>query len=107
MAKTRQACARAFALILAIALSGCATYADCGLRGCPGDARITADVRASFDQHPALEPPNLLYVNTLNHVVYLSGRVNTDLERHMAESLALGVTGVARVVNSIALSYPG
>jgi osmotically-inducible protein OsmY len=61
-------------------------------------------VRALFDQHPALEPPNLLEVQTLNHVVYLTGLVDTDLERQMAESVALEAKGVAKVVNSIGLS---
>jgi osmotically-inducible protein OsmY len=61
-------------------------------------------VHALFDQHPALEPPNLLEVQTLNHVVYLTGLVDTDLERQMAESVALEAKGVAKVVNSIGLS---
>jgi osmotically-inducible protein OsmY len=51
-----------------------------------------------------LEPPNLLTVRTLDHVVYLSGVVDTDFERQMAESVALEAKGVARVVNSIGVS---
>jgi osmotically-inducible protein OsmY len=43
-------------------------------------------------------------VQTLNHVVYLTGLVDTDLERQMAESVALEAKGVAKVVNSIGLS---
>jgi len=54
-----------------------------------------------------LEPPNLLHVQTLDHVVYLTGQVDTELERSMAESLALNVAGVKRVVNSINFSYEG
>ncbi len=65
----------------------------CGISGCTGDAQITSDVRALFSQHPELEPPNLLYVQTLDHVVYLRGVVDTDLERQMAESVALQAKG--------------
>ena len=97
-------CALAFALVLAATLPGCAAYKKCGFAGCPGDAEITAQVRALFDQYPVLKPPNLLEVQTLDHVVYLNGVVDTDLERQMAESVAHEATGVTRVVNSIGLS---
>ena len=90
--------------IFAAALCGCATYTQCGFGGCPGDAAITANVRALFDQRPALKPPNLLNVQTLDHVVYLYGLVDSDLERQMAESVAVQVTGVRQVVNSIGIS---
>ena len=95
------------ALILSAALSGCAVYRKCGVVGCPGDAQITAAVRAQFRLHPALEPPNLLHVQTLDHVVYLTGQVDTEVERSLAQSLALSVAGVNRVVNSINFSYEG
>jgi osmotically-inducible protein OsmY len=86
------------------ALPGCAVYEKCGLHGCPGDADTTARVNALFDQHPVLEPPNLLHVQTLDHVVYLTGLVDTDLERQIAESVALEAGGVTKVVNSIGLT---
>jgi osmotically-inducible protein OsmY len=92
------------ALVLTGALPGCATYTKCGFGGCPGDADITAQVHALFDQYPALEPPNLLEVQTLDHVVYLTGVVDTDLERQMAESVAHEAKGVRKVINSIGLS---
>jgi osmotically-inducible protein OsmY len=107
MNKPGQLYALAFALTLTGALSGCAAYRKCGFAGCPDDARITADVQALFSQHPALEPPNLLRVQTLDHVVYLNGLVDTDLELQMAESVARQVTGVSKVVNSIGLSGGG
>ena len=95
------------AVIWLAVLPGCAvyeTYQKCGFGGCPDDQRITRDVRALFTQHPALEPPNLIDVQTLNHVVYLNGLVDTDLERQLAESVAAEAPGVVRVVNSIGLS---
>jgi osmotically-inducible protein OsmY len=97
----------ALAVLLTDTLSACAVYTKCGFTGCPGDATITANVQAQFRQHPALEPPNLLHVQTLDHVVYLTGQVDTELERSMAESLARNVAGVRRVVNTINFSYEG
>jgi osmotically-inducible protein OsmY len=99
--------AAAIAMVWLTVLPGCAvyeTYEKCGFAGCPDDQRITRDVQALFQQHPALEPPNLIAVHTLNHVVYLNGLVDTDLERQTAESVAAGAKGVRRVVNSIGLS---
>jgi osmotically-inducible protein OsmY len=96
-----------FALVLTAALSGCAVYNKCGFRGCPGDARLTAEVRAQLDQYPALEAPNTVRVQTLDRVVYLYGQVDTDLERQLAESVAREAAGGARVVNSIAISNVG
>jgi osmotically-inducible protein OsmY len=94
-------------LTLVGALQGCAAYRKCGLGGCPGDARITAEVTQLFQQYPELEPPNLIYVQTLDRVVYLTGQVNTDPERALAKSVALRAAGVRQVVNSINLSYQG
>jgi osmotically-inducible protein OsmY len=95
------------ALVLLAALPACAVYQKCGLAGCPGDAKITAAVRAQYVRYPALQPPNLLHVQTLDHVVYLSGQVDTELERSLAESVARGVSGVTGVVNSVNFSYEG
>jgi osmotically-inducible protein OsmY len=107
MSRPKQLYSLAFALILAAALPGCAAYRKCGLRGCPDDAKTTAEVRALLDQYPALGPPNEVWVRSLDHVVYLSGLVNTDLERQIAESVAQEGPGVARVVNSIGVSNGG
>jgi osmotically-inducible protein OsmY len=85
-------------------LQGCAVYQKCGLHGCPGDAAISADVQTLFDQHPVLMPPNLIHVQVLDRVVYLTGIVDTDLERKIAADVALQAPGVTRVVSSIGLS---
>jgi osmotically-inducible protein OsmY len=97
---------RAFALaaIFVGALQGCATYKDCGFAGCAGDAKITANVRTLFDQHPGLGPPNSIEVQTLDHVVYLHGLVGAGLESSTAESVAHQAPGVTKVVNLIAVS---
>ena len=98
------------ALTLTAAVPGCAAYTtvrNCGLEGCPPDQRITADIEALLAQHPALLPPNMVYVRTLDGVVYLSGQVATGLQRTEAEDLARQPAGVKRVVNMIALEYRG
>ncbi len=94
----------AVALIAAGCVIGCATYRKCGFGGCPGDAKITTDVRALLDRYPSLEGPNMVYVQTLDHAVYLSGLVDTPFQRQMAQSVALQAPGVARVVNMIGVS---
>jgi hypothetical protein len=45
------------AFVLTGALAGCATYAKCGIEGCAGDAKVTANVQALLDRHPELGPP--------------------------------------------------
>ncbi len=107
MRRPSQPYAMALTLALIGALPGCAVYQKCGFNGCPGDAEITAQVRALFDQHPVLEPPNLLAVRTLDHVVYLNGLVDTDTQRLLAQSVALEAKGVTKVVNSIGLTGGG
>lgn len=105
--RRRKRLALVFAPLLIGALPGCAAfsaYSKCGFGGCPGDATITAEVRDLFGQHPVLKPPNLLYVQTVDHVVYLSGIVNSDLERQTAESVARQAPGVAQIVDSIGVS---
>jgi osmotically-inducible protein OsmY len=102
----------ATAMILALlaltgSLAGCARFRQCGLAGCPDDARITRDVRLRLTQYPSLEAPNSVRVQTSNHVVYLYGQVNNELERAMAEEVALSIAGVSRVVDSISLDNVG
>jgi len=106
--------ARATSLLVLVALSsalgGCAAlreYHECGYHGCPADASLTAQVQGLLRQHPALAPPNQVYVETLNRVVYLSGQVATELQRLNAESIARDAPGVRRVVDNIALTYEG
>jgi len=84
---------------LAVTVGACATYL-------PQDAAITAEVKALLEQHPELRAPNVVYVQTLHRVVYLTGQVSTDLQRQTAEAAARRVAG-RRVVNNISLSYTG
>jgi hypothetical protein len=89
-------------LFLTDVLSGCtlfSAYEKCGFSGCPGDAKITADVVLQLNRCPFIEP-NAVSVQTLDHVVYLSGEVRSSLEIGTAESIAVQVPGVRQVVNS-------
>ncbi|HUO20091.1 MAG TPA: BON domain-containing protein [Steroidobacteraceae bacterium] len=93
----------------ALGLDGCAaldTLRKCGA-GCPGDAAMSAQVRARLSHYPELLAPNRVYVSTLDRVVYLSGEVATDLQRDTAESVARATPGVPRVVDLISLEYNG
>lgn len=102
--------ARAVVVILTGALGGCAAYhayRKCGWNGCPGDAAITAEVYALLAQHPALGPPNQVYVQTLDRVVYLTGQVATDLQREIADSAAREAPDARQVIDTIALPYNG
>jgi osmotically-inducible protein OsmY len=80
------------------------TYGKCGLEGCPGDAKVAANVQSRFDQHPELGLPNSIHVRAEDHVVYLDGLVDTPGQSEMAKSVALGSPGVTRVVNTIVVS---
>jgi osmotically-inducible protein OsmY len=97
-------------VVLSGAMAGCATvetYRKCGFSGCLGDSDITARVQGRFERYTVLQPPNLIRVQTLDHVVYLTGIVNTPPPRDLAGSVAAQVPGVRRVVNSISLEYQG
>jgi osmotically-inducible protein OsmY len=102
----RLLCAAVFVLLLAGALPGCAvyhTYEKCGFSGCPGDARITAEIQSQINQRPDLES-TAITVQTLDHTVYLYGVVSSGLEISDAEAIARSVPGVRQVINSMAIS---
>jgi len=100
MSKSRTLPIMTLGLSIAAVLSGCATFEKCGFNGCPGDAKTTANVKALFDQHPELGTS--INVQTLDHVVYLYGLVDTPFESEIAKSVALEAPGAARVVSTIA-----
>jgi BON domain len=93
------------AVVMATAVAGCSFLSS--RDGHTKDAAISAEVRARFQRYAELQPPNQLRVQTLDHVVYLSGEVNTGLTRDLAESVARQVPGVARIVDSISTGYEG
>jgi osmotically-inducible protein OsmY len=105
--KRSRLCAIACSAILLNGLAGCAVYQQyrqCGFFECPSDAKISADVKAHFRQHTATEPPNVIYVQTFNHVVYLSGLVDSVSDIDTAEAVARQTPGVTDVVSSFGMN---
>lgn len=104
MLRTNRLCILVCTVMLTGSLLGCAVYRKCGFGGCQGDAQITTEVQGLFARYPELQPPNLIRVQTLDHVVYLYGLVDTGLQLRMAEAVAIEAPGATRVVNAIGLS---
>ena len=90
-------------ICLAAALTGCAAFSECGLRECPADARISAEVRTLLAQSPALETPNLISVQTHQGVVYLRGLVSTPYQIAQAGSIAERAPGMTEVQNLLSI----
>jgi osmotically-inducible protein OsmY len=103
MTRVNTDCALAVVLLLSGLLPGCALEEKCGFDGCPGDAKIKANVQASINRYPEVGPR--VYVQTLNHVVYLSGFVSAGEMKDIAEQAARQTPGVTHVVNSIAVTF--
>ena len=89
------------ALILSGTLTALADARSSSVVGSPDDARITADVMEVIAEHRNLGAPNQIYVDTRDHVVYLSGEVTTSWMEYNAEDIARQVPGVTRVVSTI------
>jgi osmotically-inducible protein OsmY len=85
--------------IALMALSSCATVAP------NEDLRIESEVKARL---VAEKDANLTRLGVLssNAVVYLSGQVPSPEQRTQAETVARGVPGVRRVVNTLAVGSP-
>jgi osmotically-inducible protein OsmY len=68
------------------------------------DESITAAVQSAIANHRDLGSPNQIDVATRDHVVYLSGIVDSGLVRDNAKDVARQVDGVTRVVSNISVS---
>jgi osmotically-inducible protein OsmY len=97
--------ALATVLLLPGLLPGCAVERKCEAGGCSDDAKITANVQALINQHTDVGPPNAVRVQTLDHVVYLSGAVSEGNMSQTAQAIAVNSPGVTRVVNNIAVTH--
>ena len=89
------------ALILGGAFSYEAVARNSSNVGGPDDVEITAEVQGAIAQHRGLGAPNQIYVDTRDHVVYLSGTVYNFLISDDATETARSVPGVDRVVSTI------
>jgi osmotically-inducible protein OsmY len=97
--------ASALILTIAGALGGCATFEKCDSASCRDDAAITTKAQAQLNQSADLGSPNSIRVQTIDHVVYLTGQVDGGLEKRTAASEIQEVPGVAQVVNNIAVIH--
>jgi osmotically-inducible protein OsmY len=95
--------ALAAVLTLAGALGGCATFGKCDSAACSDDAAITEKAQAQLNQSADLGAPNSIRVQTIDHVVYLTGEVDVGLEKRSAASEVQQLAGVTKVVNNIAV----
>lgn len=75
----------------------------CGIRECPADAKISADVRALLAQSPSLGSPSPISVRTTDGVVYLRGLVSTPYQIAEGGALAERVPGVVSVQNQLTI----
>jgi len=89
------------ALLLASSLSACATLRDHDSEGCSVDMKIRTNVQDLIDERADLGAPHSIHVQAIDRVVYLTGLVDTSVDKRIAESVAAHTPGVARVVNSI------
>jgi osmotically-inducible protein OsmY len=85
-----------------VALGGLSLLAGCAIDRTKEDDRLTSNVQSMLNEHP--EIGNEVSVQTVNHVVYLSGFVSAGEMRTVAESVANGTPGVSRVVDTIAVT---
>jgi osmotically-inducible protein OsmY len=99
MTKIRKMYIGAVALTVATALSGVAEAGTCV--NCGDDAQIEASIKTSFQALPYL---GWVHVQTLNHVVYLTGEVSAGLMSLTAAEIATGTPSVERVVNTISFT---
>lgn len=67
------------------------------------DRAVTGRIESLLAQHAALQAPNLVAVQTIGHVVYLKGLVDTPYQRQLAESIAAQGDEGLPVVNLIAV----
>ena|ERR1700761_2348765 len=89
------------ALLLAANLTGCESFGKCEPQNCANDAKTKQEVNQLFYTHTEYGPPGTIRVQVINGIVYLTGTVQTDLQRREAAKLAMRAENVQDVVNSI------
>ncbi len=95
---------RTTALAFAAALLGsaCAELGMCPSTQCSDDARLRDQVLTQINHTGSLRVLKI-DVQAHAHAVYLWGIVDTEVDRGMAEQVALAVPGVNRVYNGLVL----
>jgi hyperosmotically inducible protein len=96
----------AIASILSAGASAQTASEKCGSNGCPDDAKIQQQVQQKIYENSSLRSLNI-YVQTVGHVVYLKGSVDTRSDRRRAAAIARTVPGVKQIYNDLALNGNG
>lgn len=87
---------RGTSIVLLILLGGCAQAPRCDAGPCADDRSLAATVQARIDANAALRVDGI-GVHVLDHVAYLTGLVDTELERAEAVEAARGVPSITAV----------
>ncbi len=93
------------ALLVSSAIAGCATAGE-GVQASSGDASLTRTVQAGIDAVSYLRADHVR-VQTVHHVVYIRGIVDTYPQSADAEAIARRAAGDAAVVNLIDVANAG
>ena len=89
---------------LAFALAAASTVsAHASVHKTADDANIAVSITAALDTAPALGGESSIQVQSIGHVVYLHGLVDTYPQKALVEAIAEKTPGVDRVVNSLEL----
>ena len=86
-------------LVLSLVLASGLATAGLAQETASQDETITQSVKAMIAEKPALKAHQIT-VETHQGVVYLHGKVDTQVEQKDLESLAMQTTGVKKVVNN-------
>jgi len=90
--------------LLALTLAAATTLsAHAHLHKTADDASIASSIDTALDAYPQLGGTSSIQVQSIGHVVYLHGLVDTYLQKTLVQSVAEKTPGVERVVNSIEL----
>lgn len=101
MSAIRKISSAACVLLLSGAFQGSAMAADAQPSTGPVDnEQLAKSVKTALDREPALKVSEV-YVETAGGKVYLTGLVDTRLERQEASAIAARVPGVSGVANDI------
>ncbi len=90
------------AALLPLLLAACGLRPPCGPGGCAADDALAAKVRTALDSHPALMV-NPLYVQVIGDAAYVTGGVDSDLERQEVHDIVAAVPGIKTVDVSVSI----
>ncbi len=88
--------------IFALSLLAATSFsAHASLRMATDDASISSSVEAALQNSSVIDATSSIQVQSIDHVIYLHGLVDTYPEKVLVQSIATKTPGVDRVVNSI------